>query len=362
MGRTWSFGKKIGGGFAVLVALSIITSIVSIYALRSVVSTMEQLISVQARNAVLTQQLRAVAEAKATAGQGFLLSREDLYLDRIRTTREKFIRALQGLKERARGPEDERLLADIERKEAAHQAGMERMVALRKTEAAVESVGQAWEKEVSPEMNALRAVIASYTDHQERLLAEEQGAAAQSASLAVTLGVVSAVCAALLAAILALLLTRTLKRQIGSAIQHIQSSSTELQSAASQQASGAQEQATAMNEITVTVQELLATARQIAESAQRVAKIAEETASAAGTGDQTVRQAREAVANIKRQVDIIVSHMLDLGKKSQQIGGILEIINELAEQTSILSINATIEAAGGGELGKRFGAVADEIR
>jgi methyl-accepting chemotaxis protein len=68
------------------------------------------------------------------------------------------------------------------------------------------------------------------------------------------------------------------------------------------------------------------------------------------------------VTGIKRQVDLIVTHMLDLGKKSQQIGGILEIINELAEQTNILAINATIEAAGAGDAGKRFAIVADEIR
>ena len=54
--------------------------------------------------------------------------------------------------------------------------------------------------------------------------------------------------------------------------------------------------------------------------------------------------------------------MLELGRKSQQAGGILEIINELAEQTNILAINATIEAAGAGEAGKRFAVVADEIR
>src|ERR1051326_6263946 len=54
--------------------------------------------------------------------------------------------------------------------------------------------------------------------------------------------------------------------------------------------------------------------------------------------------------------------MLDGGKKSQQVGGILEIINELAEQTNILAINATIEAAGAGESGRRFAVVADEIR
>ena len=57
-----------------------------------------------------------------------------------------------------------------------------------------------------------------------------------------------------------------------------------------------------------------------------------------------------------------MNHMLELGRKSQQIGGILEIINELAEQTNILAINATIEAAGAGEAGRRFAVVAEEIR
>jgi methyl-accepting chemotaxis protein len=54
--------------------------------------------------------------------------------------------------------------------------------------------------------------------------------------------------------------------------------------------------------------------------------------------------------------------MLDLGKKSQQIGAVLEIVSELAEQTNILAINATIEASGAGDAGKRFAVVAGEIR
>jgi methyl-accepting chemotaxis protein len=117
-----------------------------------------------------------------------------------------------------------------------------------------------------------------------------------------------------------------------------------------------------MNEITTTIGELLTTSRQIAEGARRVAQIASETAAGARTGDDAVKNAQDALGSIKKQVDAITQHMLELGKKSQRIGGILEIINELSEQTNILAINATIEASGAGEAGRRFAVVGEEIR
>jgi methyl-accepting chemotaxis protein len=177
----------------------------------------------------------------------------------------------------------------------------------------------------------------------------------------VTVGALVTV-AVLCAALTASALSRMISRQIRSAIERADNSSTQLQSAANQQVTSAQQLAASTNEITTTIKELLATARQIADSAQRVVRVAEETTSRARAGDQTVHRAQDAIGGIKRQVDLIVTHMLDLGKKSQQIGGILELINELAEQTNILAINATIEAAGAGDAGKRFAVVADEIR
>jgi methyl-accepting chemotaxis protein len=157
-------------------------------------------------------------------------------------------------------------------------------------------------------------------------------------------------------------ISRSLSEQIGTAVGQVRSSSTELQAAANQQASGAKEQVSAMTEISTTISELLATSRQIAESAQRVAHNAEQTANAARAGHGTVDLTHESISGIRRQVDQIVTHMLELGRKSQEIGAVLDIVSELAEQTNILAINATIEAAGAGDAGKRFAVVAEEIR
>jgi methyl-accepting chemotaxis protein len=211
-------------------------------------------------------------------------------------------------------------------------------------------------------MDDLRRILAQMEQEERGLLkqrAEEVEAAAAGAKSTILFGTLLSL---LLVTAAGILITRSLTSQIGSAVGNVQSSSAELQATANQQATGAKEQATAVSEITTTISELLVTSRQIAESAQRVAHIAEQTAGSAHSGQDTVEKAHELITGIRRQVDLVVSHMLDLEKKSQQIGSILEIVSELAEQTNILAINATIEAAGAGEAGKRFTVVADEIR
>lgn len=153
-----------------------------------------------------------------------------------------------------------------------------------------------------------------------------------------------------------------MSRTIDVAVQRMQSSSAELQAAATQQAQGAKDQATASGEVSTTIHELLTTSRQIAERARKVTDVADQTAHAARTGDTSMRKADEAISAILHQIERIVSHMLALVRKSQEIGGILDIINDLAEETNILAINATVEAAGAGESGRRFSVVASEIR
>lgn len=362
MARSWTFGRKVGMGFAAVVGLAVVIAAVAVFALRSTVEGKDRVIETYGQNLIDIERLRTSAEQKVAAYRGFLLSREEGLLDAAIVSRSEFIALLGRLRTNAATDEGRRLLELIERSEADHQAASERAVALRKTDAAPDAAVRLFSDEVKPKRDAMDRHLDAFGALGERLRNEAKQAATDAADAAVTLLVFIAVGAALVALAVAFQLTRGLTRQIGSAVQHIQSSSSELQVAANQQAAGAKEHATAMSEITTTISELLATSRQIAESAQRVAHIAGETAGAAGNGDRTVQRVQESIAGIKRQVDVIVNHMLDLGRKSQQIGGVLEVVNELAEQTNILAINATIEAAGAGEAGKRFAVVADEIR
>jgi len=362
MTKAWSFGQKVGAGFATVVALTIAMSGVAIYALKSAVGSKDRVIAVNAQSLIDAQKLNGAMEWRTGAARGFLLTREDRFLESMRDSRTEFTDVLRDLKLQTQTDESKLILGQIEDAERDYQAAIDGAVSLRKTDGPIGAVIRLFSDELVPKRDVFRQQVQALVSREERLMEEAKKASTDAAQSAISVVIALAVIAFLLAACIAIFLTRTLTRQIGVAVQHVQSSSAELQSAANQQVTGARESATAMNEITTTISELLATARQIAESAQRVAHIAEETAKAAKAGDQTAQKTRESVAGIKRQVDLIVTHMLDLGKKSQQIGGILEIINELAEQTNILAINATIEAAGAGDAGKRFTVVADEIR
>jgi methyl-accepting chemotaxis protein len=362
MARHWTFGRKIAAGFAATVALAIAIGAVASLALRGVVASKDQVISVRVELRVDAEKLRAISERKISSARAFLLTRDEGFLEQMRRARAEFGETVERLRRSIGDDEGRRLLDTVQRSEAEHQSALDRVIESRRAGAAVEAVGRAFDEQVLPKRELLEAGTASLLSREDRLLEDARQASSESAASAVRLVAAIAAVAALLAASIATLLTRTLGRQIGTAVGQVQSSSAELQASANQQATGVKEQATAMNEIATTISELLATSRQIAESARRVAQVAEQTASAARSGEGTVQRADESVAGIRRQVDLVVGHMLELGKKSQQIGAVLEIVSELAEQTNILAINATIEASGAGEAGRRFAVVADEIR
>ena len=362
MGRHWTFGQKLTASFASLVALAIIMGLVAYIALRTVVAAKDQVIDVDAQLLISAEAVFALAEKKGSDARGFLLTADERFVTDLQKARTELGTVLEQLRRNAATDEARRLIEAITQAEATHQRTIDAAIAQRRTAVSLETISRTFDQQVRPAREQLDATIQTFVAMETRRLHSAKQAATDTANSATTLMAVLVAVVTLGAAAAGVLLTRTLGRQIGTAVGQVQSSSAELQAAATQQATGAKQQATAMSEIATTISELLATSRQITESARRVAEIAEETARAAQGGSDTVDQAHESISAIRRQVDLVVNHMLELGKKSQQIGTVLEIVSELAEQTNILAINATIEAAGAGEAGRRFAVVADEIR
>jgi methyl-accepting chemotaxis protein len=155
---------------------------------------------------------------------------------------------------------------------------------------------------------------------------------------------------------------RDMTRQSQEAAGRIGGSSSEIVAAAQQQASGAAQQAASVSETTATMEELSTTARQIAENSSAVTAVAEETLKSAEEGHDFMEESTRSMVVIRSKSEESSEKILNLGKKSQQIGEIIDIINEIAIETKMLSLNAAIEAAKAGEAGKGFSVVAGEIR
>ncbi|OIP38035.1 hypothetical protein AUJ95_07325 [Candidatus Desantisbacteria bacterium CG2_30_40_21] len=155
---------------------------------------------------------------------------------------------------------------------------------------------------------------------------------------------------------------RELIEQIKAAAIQISSSSSEILATSQQQATGSTEQATSVAEVTVTVEQLANTSKQIAENADSVVKMAEDTLHNAQMGQDCVGNVITSMEDIRDKTQTSAKRILSLGEKSQKIGNVLEIINNIAAETKLIAFNAAIEAARAGEAGKGFAVVAVEVK
>jgi len=359
---TWTFSRQLAAGLGAQALLTVGLAVLAILALLAVIEAKDDVIRRHATLVAEAYRLEGTAFERMGTVRAFVLTGDPRLPHEIEELRDEFFAQLAGVRELVETPTERAVVEAIAADAKVQFDSGDGVVAMRTADASLAEVGQAFQDRVLPLNRVLRERLTQLVLLQKEAFTAADEHAADTAQTAITLVLGVAGLSILLAVSLIVVLNRVLGRQIGSAVGQIRSSASELQAAANQQTAGAREQVSAMTQISTTIKELLATARQIAEGAQGVARLAEDTTAASQQGDDTVRRAQADVSAIRRQVDVVVEHMLDLGRKSQQIGGILEIIDELAEQTNILAINATIEAAGAGDAGRRFAVVADEIR
>ncbi len=155
---------------------------------------------------------------------------------------------------------------------------------------------------------------------------------------------------------------RRVMREIHEGVNVLSSSSGEILATTTQVAASAAETASAVSETTATVEEVKQTAGVSSQKAKYVSESAQKVSQVSQSGRKSVDGTIQGMQRIQEQMESIAESIVRLSEQSQAIGEIIATVNDLAEQSNLLAVNAAIEAARAGDQGKGFAVVAQEVK
>jgi methyl-accepting chemotaxis protein len=298
-----------------------------------------------------------------TGQRGYLLTGADPYLEPYNNALREIdtvTNELVGLT--VDNPRQQARLATLKQQIRVKLDEMAAALAARRDQGQAAAVAYVQNDRGKKAMDDIRGTLDQFEAEENDLLRQRAVNADRTATLTFNSIIYGTVISFLVLAIVGVLIGRSIVGPVNRTVDQLTSVSAEILAGTTQQAAGMREHSSAVTETVTTVDEVLQTSEQAAQRAQAVADSAQRAAQVGHAGRKSVEDSVSAMGTVRDQTGSIAESILTLAEQAQAIGEIIATVNDIAEQTNVLSLNAAIEASRAGEHGKGFNVVAGEVK
>jgi methyl-accepting chemotaxis protein len=356
-----TIGKRIFAGYLVVLFLASIIAGTSLYVFDVTERSLNTFLDDDQRKLRAMLELRQSIAMQGEAFRGYLLYAADSFLDDREQAALDSIASLETLKALVASEDDRRTLTTIETLGSQWLGSQRDAIELAK-QGRFDEARELGRIEVLPLRTKILEEMPPFLERREASYKDARTALRNTLSRASVILIALPIATLIVALIIASWLTKAITRQLHDAIGQIASSTAEISAMTAQVATGASETATAVSETTSTVEEVKQTAHVSSQKAKTVSDSAKRTAEIAHSGSVSVNAMVDGMGRIREQMESVAESVVRLSEQSQTIGEIIAAVDDLAEQSNLLAVNAAIEAARAGEHGKGFSVVAQEVK